>query len=263
MGVAAVGEAETTGLADRWSQRVCDRRRLTTKWVTINGTAAAGNGPGAGEHGTVTDVQKPVLLGGYAARSVPCAPTTTSPLVNMPGVGNRRKRCRPPRRRPTLRGGGVRRTAAAASWLRGAGRPGAAQGRRHRATVAAMPVHLNCPGRWLPDDRRGRAHRQTRRPLVKVDGGYLPADVKHHKTVDAAKKTSMRVSRWPGLPFAGRAGADGEYASLPGRPAVGALHAHAASRRLSPGTIKPLGRSSAPASSPSPGRAGTVSSGST
>ena len=62
------------------------------------------------------------------------------------------------------------------------------------ATLAAM--HAGAPlilGGWLPDDERGG---RTGRPdiLVKVDGGYLPADVKHHKTLDTAKTTTRRIS---------------------------------------------------------------------
>ena len=63
-----------------------------------------------------------------------------------------------------------------------------------KTTVAAMqagtPLIL---GGWLPDDEYGG---RVGKPdiLVKVGGGYLPADVKHHKTVDPAKKTSKPVS---------------------------------------------------------------------
>lgn len=62
------------------------------------------------------------------------------------------------------------------------------------ATVAALessvPLVL---GGWLPDDLTGR---RTGRPdiLLHVDGGYLPADVKHHKTIQPAKKATKRVS---------------------------------------------------------------------
>ncbi|MDA0252572.1 MAG: recombinase RecB, partial [Actinobacteria bacterium] len=61
-------------------------------------------------------------------------------------------------------------------------------------TLAAMesgaPLVL---GGWLPDDTAGG---RKGRPdvLVKVGGGYLPADVKHHKTLGAAEKTSKPVS---------------------------------------------------------------------
>lgn len=48
-------------------------------------------------------------------------------------------------------------------------------------------------GGWLPDDVAGG---RTGRPdiLVKVQGGYLPADVKHHKTLQKAKSGSKSVS---------------------------------------------------------------------
>lgn len=61
-------------------------------------------------------------------------------------------------------------------------------------TVVAMrsgvPLVL---GGWLPDDPAGG---RTGKPdiLVKVDRGYLPADVKHHKTLEAAKVKSKTVS---------------------------------------------------------------------
>ena len=61
-------------------------------------------------------------------------------------------------------------------------------------TVSAMrtgaPLIL---GGWLPDDTVGG---RTGKPdiLVKVDGGFLPADVKHHKTLKPAKVAAKRVS---------------------------------------------------------------------
>jgi predicted RecB family nuclease len=62
------------------------------------------------------------------------------------------------------------------------------------ATVHAMesgaPLVL---GGWLPDDVAGG---RTGRPdvLVKVEGGYLPADVKHHSTVKPRNTTSALTS---------------------------------------------------------------------
>ncbi len=61
-------------------------------------------------------------------------------------------------------------------------------------TLAAMesgaPLIL---GGWLPDDESGG---RKGRPdiLIKVDGGYLPADIKNHKTIKAAKKKRTAVS---------------------------------------------------------------------
>lgn len=62
------------------------------------------------------------------------------------------------------------------------------------ATLDAMesstPLIL---GGWLPDDVAGC---RVGRPdiLVKVDGGYLPADVKNHRTVKPAKKMAKILS---------------------------------------------------------------------
>lgn len=61
-------------------------------------------------------------------------------------------------------------------------------------TLAAMESRVPLVlGGWLPDDTTGG---RKGRPdiLVKIGGGYLPADVKNHKTLDAAKKASKPVS---------------------------------------------------------------------
>ena len=58
------------------------------------------------------------------------------------------------------------------------------------AAESAAPLVL---GGWLPDDSAGG---RSGKPdiLIKVDDGYLPADVKHHKTIEAAARKAMRVS---------------------------------------------------------------------
>ena len=72
--------------------------------------------------------------------------------------------------------------------------PGLRKDEAIATTLAAMesgaPLVL---GGWLPDDTTGG---RTGKPdiLVKVGGGYLPADVKHHKTLQTAKKTTKPVS---------------------------------------------------------------------
>ncbi len=58
------------------------------------------------------------------------------------------------------------------------------------AAESGAPLVL---GGWLPDDSEGG---RSGKPdiLIKVNGGYLPADIKHHKTVEVAKRKAMRVS---------------------------------------------------------------------
>jgi len=62
------------------------------------------------------------------------------------------------------------------------------------ATIAAMDADLGLIlGGWLPDDSAGG---RTGRPdlLVRIDGGYLPGDVKNHKTIKPATKTAAILS---------------------------------------------------------------------
>jgi predicted RecB family nuclease len=72
--------------------------------------------------------------------------------------------------------------------------PGMRKGEAVAITQAAMesgaPLIL---GGWLPDDEPGG---RKGRPdiLIKVHAGYLPADIKHHKTIKSAKKKRTLVS---------------------------------------------------------------------
>ncbi len=62
------------------------------------------------------------------------------------------------------------------------------------ATTAAMDAGVGLIlGGWLPDDLAGG---RSGRPdlLIRVDDGYLPGDVKHHKTVNPATKTAAVLS---------------------------------------------------------------------
>jgi predicted RecB family nuclease len=69
-------------------------------------------------------------------------------------------------------------------------RKGAAIAKTLAAMASGVPLVL---GGWLPEDTAGgRAGKPD--ILVKVGGGYLPADVKHHATLKAAKKVSKPVS---------------------------------------------------------------------
>jgi predicted RecB family nuclease len=72
--------------------------------------------------------------------------------------------------------------------------PALRRARASQATVSAMesgiPLVL---GGWLPDDTAGGRRGQPD-ILIRIDGGYLPADIKHHKTISPAKKASKPVS---------------------------------------------------------------------
>ncbi len=72
--------------------------------------------------------------------------------------------------------------------------PGLRQDAAVATTLAAMssgvPLVL---GGWLPDDAAG-GRKGKPDILIRIGSGYLPADVKHHKTLDPAKKASKPVS---------------------------------------------------------------------
>lgn len=72
--------------------------------------------------------------------------------------------------------------------------PGLREDAATRKTLAAMQSRVPLVlGGWLPNDPAGG---RKGRPdiLVRIGAGYLPADVKHHNTLDAAKKAAKPVS---------------------------------------------------------------------
>ena len=143
----------------------------------------------------MTGPQQPILLGGYAAKQCPMrthndfAPVVPDPEWVTPAelqalfdAGQQYEaevfaeliRIHPDS--AELIDPGLRKEAAIAKTL--------------AAMASGVPLVL---GGWLPDDTTGG---RKGRPdiLVKVGGGYLPADVKHHKTLDTAKTVSKPVS---------------------------------------------------------------------
>ena len=141
----------------------------------------------------VTVGRDQILLGGYAAKQCPVrVQNDYSPLVPT------RRWAPSPEDQARLDAGivfegsvfgeliALHPTAVAVEQLRKADAIG--------ATVHAMgsgaPLVL---GGWLPDDDAGG---RTGRPdlLVKVKGGYLPADVKHHSTVKPGNTTRAVMS---------------------------------------------------------------------
>ena len=143
----------------------------------------------------MTDPQKPILLGGYAAKQCPVRTHNAfSPMVPAPEWV-------PSAELQALFDGGqkfedeifaellaIQPTTAVL--VDPALRGDDAIAKTLAAMESRVPLVL---GGWLPDDVMGG---RTGKPdiLVKVDGGYLPADVKNHKTLEVAKKTSKLVS---------------------------------------------------------------------
>lgn len=143
----------------------------------------------------MTDPEQHVLLGGYAAKQCPVRTHNNfAPLVPVPEWV-------PPAEMQDLFDAGrqfeaevfaelVRIHPATSELIDPGLRKAPAIGKTLAAMESGVPLIL---GAWLPDDTAGG---RTGRPdvLVKVGGGYLPADVKHHKTLDSAKKASKPVS---------------------------------------------------------------------
>jgi predicted RecB family nuclease len=146
------------------------------------------------DDGRVTEVQGPILLDGYAAKQCPVrVQNDFLPLVP-------RLKWEPsPEDQARLDAGNAfeARVFEDLAAIHPAAvvvdsRPGRADA--IATTVQAMdsgvPLIL---GGWLPDDVEGG---RTGKPdiLIKVDGGYLPADVKNHLTVKRAKVKGTSVS---------------------------------------------------------------------
>jgi predicted RecB family nuclease len=143
----------------------------------------------------MTGPEEPVLLGGYAAKQCPVRTHNNfSPLVPRPEWV-------PAPELQAMFDAGVQFEAEVfaelirihpdtAEFIDPGLRKDAAIARTFAAMASGAPLVL---GGWLPDDTAGG---RSGRPdvLVRVGGAYLPADVKHHKTLDAAKKASKPVS---------------------------------------------------------------------
>lgn len=143
----------------------------------------------------MTDPGEPVLLGSYAAKQCPVRTHNNfAPLVPVPEWA-------PPAELQALFEAGrqfevdvfaelLRIHPDTSELIDPDLRKGVAIAKTVAAMESGVPLIL---GGWLPDDTVGG---RTGRPdiLVRVGGGYLPADVKNHKTLDAAKKASKPVS---------------------------------------------------------------------
>ena len=143
----------------------------------------------------MTGSDKPILLGGYAAKRCPVRTHNDfAPLVPVP------EWVPSPELQADFDAGRqfeaevfaelARINPGTAELIDPALRKAGAIAKTLAAMESGVPLVL---GGWLPDDPTGG---RTGRPdiLVKVGGGYLPADVKHHNTLQAAKKATKPVS---------------------------------------------------------------------
>lgn len=143
----------------------------------------------------MTGPQEPVLLDGYAAKRCPVrVHNDFAPLVPVP------EWVTPPELQAIFDAGRQYEAEVFAELLRihsdtaelidPALRKEAAIAKTLAAMESGVPLIL---GGWLPEDTAG-GRKGKPDILVRVDDGYLPADVKNHKTLDTAKKTSKLVS---------------------------------------------------------------------
>ncbi len=137
--------------------------------------------------GVVSDAAAPILLGGYAAKRCPVVVQNDfSPLV--PTL----KWDPSPEDKARLEAGNAfeatnfRRAGGDSPRRRDCGCSGID---RTPSPVTVQAMESGAPlilGGWLPDDVDGA---RTGKPdiLIRVDGGYVPGDVKNHKTVETAE----------------------------------------------------------------------------
>jgi predicted RecB family nuclease len=139
--------------------------------------------------------EEPILLGGYAAKQCPVRTHNNfAPLIPFP------EWVTPPELQALFDDGRqyeadvfaeLRRIHPDTSELIDPElRQAAAVAKTMAAMESGVPLIL---GGWLPDDTAG-GRKGKPDILVRVGGGYLPADVKNHKTLDTAKKASKPVS---------------------------------------------------------------------
>jgi predicted RecB family nuclease len=142
----------------------------------------------------IPEVQEPILLGGYVAKQCPVrVQNDFLPLVpTSEWVPS-------PEEKARLKAGNAfeRAVFETLTLLHPAAAVVDPQLRKAEAnTVTVEAMDAGVPlilGGWLPDDVEGG---RKGRPdiLIKVDGGYLPGDVKNHLTVTPANATSVIIS---------------------------------------------------------------------
>ncbi len=142
----------------------------------------------------MTDASDPVVLDGYAAKQCPVRiHNNFSPLVLT------LKEVRSEEQQAVIDAGNAFEAEIFAGLLKIHPTAVLVDGKLRREEAIATTIAAAASGAplvlggWLPDDSAGG---RSGKPdiLIKVDGGYLPADVKHHKTLEAAKRKTMRVS---------------------------------------------------------------------
>ena len=149
---------------------------------------------GEGVESIVTDASGPVVLDGYAAKQCPVRiHNNFSPLVLT------LKEVRSEEQQAVIDAGNAFEAEIFAGLLEIHPTAVLVDGKLRREEAIATTIAAAASGAplvlggWLPDDAAGG---RSGKPdiLIKVDGGYLPADVKHHKTIKVAKRKAMRVS---------------------------------------------------------------------